>query len=86
MNASIGFMNFEPKNLHNVALPNNQRNLYQDVKKSSLIFPVGGAMAFMFLGLGLTLARTPVLMGPALTFLQRKPRVFSALLGVAGGV
>jgi flavin-dependent dehydrogenase len=34
----------------------------------------------------LTLAKTPMLMGPVLTVLQRTPRVFSALLGVAGGV
>ncbi len=34
----------------------------------------------------LTLSRTPALMSPALSFLQRTPRVFSALLGVAGGV
>jgi hypothetical protein len=34
----------------------------------------------------LTLARTPLLMGPALLVLRRTPRVFSALLGVAGGL
>jgi flavin-dependent dehydrogenase len=34
----------------------------------------------------LTLAKAPMLMGPALMALQRTPRVFSALLGVAGGV
>jgi flavin-dependent dehydrogenase len=34
----------------------------------------------------LALAKTPILMGPALTVMQRTPRMFSALIGIAGGV
>ncbi|MEO5929910.1 MAG: OmpA family protein [Candidatus Kapaibacterium sp.] len=39
--AGVGYMNFEPKNLHNVALPNNQIALYE---KNVLIFPMGAGV------------------------------------------
>jgi len=36
----VGMMNFEPRNLQNVGLPNNQRGIYKD-DKTVLVFPMG---------------------------------------------